>query len=238
MAEADFNFLSGGLDAASVARGVSAGFTPPAGGGSFVFGFNSLDTASGAVGLYVNATNNSSFDPLIDDSANPTGGSIRGAIQRPIGAGPINFAPFLFIGLQGTTVSDQGYLLGLSDNDPHEIVLRKGAPAGGLLPTATGVLDLGSTTYTPGTWVHLRLDMIVNPNGDVVLKCFQNDLTANNVTAPVWAAIPGIADFIDDALAVNSGSAPFIGGRIGFGFQTADLQRRGYFDHIEALRQK
>jgi hypothetical protein len=235
MAEADFNFMTGGLNAATVARGVSAGFTPPNGGGTFVFGFHSLATTPGAVGLYANQTN---FDPLLDDSANATGGSVRGAIQRGASGGPLGFAPFLFIGVQGTTVNDQGYLLGLSDNDPHEIILRKGSPVNGLSPTASGVLRTGSSTFIPDTWLHLRLDMIVNPNGDVVLKVFESDLTANPVTAPVWAASPGIADFIDDALGVNSGSAPFTGGRVGFGFETSDISRRGFFDHLEILRQK
>lgn len=239
MAEADWAFLSGSLDAASVARGVSAGFTPPSGGGSFVFGFASKVTTPGAVGLYVDGGNNPSFDPdLIDDASDPSGGSIRGAVKRGVSAGPLDFAPFLFIGQQGSSVADQGYLLGLSENDPHEIILRKGAPSGGLLPTAAGVLRTGTATFPPDTWVHLRLDMIVNPNGDVVLKAFQNDLAGDPVTAPTWVTIPGITDFIDDALGVNSGSAPFIGGRAGFGFQTSDLSRRGFFDQIEVLRQR
>jgi hypothetical protein len=225
------------LDAASVKRGVSAGFTPPNGGLNFIFGYNSLVTTPGTVGFKVAAANNPSFDPLIDNATNPSGGSIRGAVKRAVSAGPLGFSPFLFIGLQGSAGSDQGYLLGLSDNDPHSIMLRKGSPAGGLDPAGTGILRVGASTFVPDTWVHLRLDMIVNPNGDVVLKVFQNNLAANPVTAPVWTTVSGMSDFIDDALAVNSGSAPLVGGRVGFGFQTADLQRRGFFDHLQALRQ-
>jgi hypothetical protein len=238
MAEADFGFLSNGLDAASVKRGVTAGFTPPNGGGTYVFGFNSQTTSPGAVGLHVGATNNPAFAPLEDDTPNPSGGSIRGALKRAVSAAPTGFAPFLFIGLQDVDVEDQGYLLGLSDNDPHEIVLRKGAPIGGLDPTSADILRIGSATFTPDAWHHLRLDMIVNPNGDVVLKCFQNDLSSNPVTAPVWTAIPGIADYVDDALGAASESDPFVGGYLGFGFQTSNLQRRALFDHIQPLRQK
>ena len=230
--ESEWLFLSGGLDAASVARGVTAGQTPPNGGGSFVFGCNSLDASPGAVGLYPNFAN---FNPLLDDGSLPTGGSIRGAVKRGVSAGPTGFAPMLFIGLQGTTVQDSAYMLGLSDNDPHEIVLRKGALVGGLDPDGAGILRRGSETFVPDTWHHLRLDMIVNPNGDVVLKAFRN---TGSVASPTWAAIPGIDQFIDDALSVNSGSAPFIGGRLGFGFETSQIERRGWFDQLECHRQK
>ena len=232
MSEADFGFLSGGLDAATVARGVSSGFVGPVGGGAFVFGYHSLTAASGAVGLYALQTN---FSPLLDDSLNPSGGSIRAAMKRGASAGPLDFAPFIFIGLQGTSVNDQGYLLGLSDNDPHEILLVKGSPIGGLSPTGSGILRQGSETFVPDTWLHLRLDMIVNPNGDVILKAFKNN---GDVTAPTWEAVPGMADFVDDALSVNSGSAPFIGGRLGYGFQVDDVGRRAFYDQIEAHRQK
>jgi hypothetical protein len=233
MAEADFLFLTGGLDAPTVARGVSSGFTPPTGGGAFVFGFHSLIAASGVVGLYAAQAN---FNPLLDDSAAPSGGSVRGAMKRAASAGPIGFAPFLLIGLQGSSVNDQGYLLGLSDNDPHEVVLVKGAPIGGLDPTGSGVLRRGSETFVPDTWHHLRLDMIVNPNGDVILKCFKN---VGSVLAPSWVAIPGMADFVDDALSVNSGSAPFIGGHVGYAFEvTESANRRAFFDQIECHRQR
>lgn len=235
MAESDFNFLNGGLDAASIARGVSAGFTPPNGGGTFIFGFNSLDTTPGVVGLYANQT---SFNPLEDDAANATGGSIRGAIKRGVSGGPIDFAPFLMIGIQGSSVNDQAYLLGLSDDDPNQIMLVKRAPVAGMKPDGTGVLRTGSATFLPDVWHQLRLDMIVNPNGDVVLKCFQNDLDANDANSPVWEQVPGMDDFIDDALSVNSGTAPLIGGRVGFGFVNADIQRRGFFDQIEVHRQR
>ena len=165
------------------------------------------------------------------------------ALQRGASAGPTNFAPFMFIGLQNAvpfgTVNDPAYLLGLSDADPHEIILRKGAPAGGLLPTAAGVLRRSTAQFIPGTWVHLRLDMIVNPNGDTVLKIFRNNLSAHAVTAPTWEAVPGMADFIDDALGinVNDGTSPYAGGFAGFGFETHDVSRRGFLDQVELFRQ-
>ncbi len=242
MAEADFAPLDDILDGNSVKKGVTAGFTPPDGGGVFTAGFHSVVTTAGASGYFIDPGNNLSFAPLENDALVATGGSVRAAIRRVASAGPTDFAPFVFICLQGTSVNDQGYLLGLSDNDPHEIILRKGAPVGGLRPDASGVLRTGSVTYIPDTWVHVRLDCIVNPNGDVVLKAFYNDLDTNPVTAPVWAAVPGMTDFIDDALGINASAVgatttPFSGGYVGFGFQTNATSRRALFDQLEVFRQ-
>jgi hypothetical protein len=80
--------------------------------------------------------------------------------------------------------------------------------------------------------------MVVNQNGDVLLQVFRNDLTTNPLgTAPAWAAVPGISQFIDDTLGINSGSEPFTSGRAGFGFFTKDVTRRGFVDHVEVFRQ-
>lgn len=232
MAETDWTFLNDGLDAATVDRGVTTGIARPPGGGSFVFGFKSLSTAQGAVALFTNQLN---FAPMAK------GGSVRGAIQRGASGGPLGFAPFFFVGLQGPSVNDLGYLLGLGDGDPHHVVLRKGALSGGLpdIPPGTqGVLRRSTGTFMPGTWVHLRLDMIVNLNGDVLLQVFQNDLVANPLGgAPSWQPVPGMSEFIDDALGINSGSQPFTSGRAGFGFFTKDVTRRGFLDHVEVYRQ-
>lgn len=232
MAETDWTFLNDGLDAATVDRGVTTGIARPPGGGSFVFGFNSLSTAQGAVALFTNQLN---FAPMAK------GASARGAIQRGVSGGPLGFAPFLFAGLQGPSVNDLGYLLGLGDGDPHHVVLRKSALSGGLpdIPPGTqGVLRRSTGTFLPGTWVHLRLDMVVNLNGDVLLQVFQNDLVANPLGgAPSWQPVPGMSEFIDDALGINSGTQPFTSGRAVLGFFTKDVTRRGFLDHVEVYRQ-
>ncbi len=232
MAQTDWTFLNDGLDAATVDRGVTTGIARAPGGGAFVYGFNSLSTAQGVVALFTNQLN---FAPM------QKGGSVRAAIQRGISGGPLNFAPFLFIGLQGPSVNDLGYLLGLGDGDPHHIVLRKGALSGGLpdIPPGTqGVLRRSTATFTPGTWLHLRLDMVANQNGDVLLQVFQNDLSAHALgTAPSWQPVPGMDELVDDALGINSGSLPFTSGRAGFGFFTKDVTRRGFLDEVEVYRQ-
>lgn len=234
MAEADFTVLTSSLSSGSVDRGATAGIARPNGGGGFVYGFNSLDTSNGVVGLFCNLTD---FAPMAK------GGSIRGAMKRGIGGGKTNFAPFLFIGLGGPAVSDLGYMIGLADADPSRIILRKGTLSGGLpdavisQPPTSGVLRRSTATVQNDEWVHLRLDMIVNLNGDVVLNAYRNDLIANAVTSPTWDPIPGVAQFIDDSLGVNSGTAAFTSGRAGWGFHTKDVTRRAFFDHIEIQRQ-
>jgi hypothetical protein len=140
---------------------------------------------------------------------------------------------------QGNSVNDQAYLLGLSDDDPHRVVLRKGTVTTGL-PDADGpgVLLKSSESFAQATWLHLRLDVIVNANGDVVLKVFRNDLDAHALgTPPDWQPVPGMAEFIDDHLGINSGSQPLTSGRGGFGFSVRDVTRRGFFDHLELYRQ-
>lgn len=231
MSEADWGTLSDGLDAGSVKRGVTAGVTKPNGGGNFVFGFNSIVNSTGAVGLYAAQAG---FAPMAK------GMSIRGCVRRGAGGGPTNFAPMLFAGLQSNSVLASGYLLGLDDDDPCRIQLRKGTIVSGLpavAPPTSGVLMSGTETFLNDVWKHLRLDMIVNPNGDVILECFENDLNANAVSSPVWTPVPGCEAFIDDALAINSGSNPFTSGYGGFAFQTKDITRRGYFDQLEVQKQ-
>lgn len=233
MAQLDWSFLTGGLSPGVVDRGVTAAPVKPNGGGSFVFGFASKQVVTGAVGLFANQVN---FAPAT------AGGSVRAAMKRALSGGPTGFAPMIFVGFQGTSVTDQGYLLGLQDDNPSHICLKKGSlssnlEAGSADPDGTGILRVSTDTVEVDEWVHIRLDMIVNGSGDVVLRCYQNDLSANTVSAPVWESIAGMDLFIDDALGINTGSAPFTSGYMGKGFYTENVSRRAFFDHFEPLRQ-
>lgn len=238
MSEIDWATLNDSISAGSVDRGVTAGITPPAGGGSFVYGFHSLEVVEGAVAKKATPQATTNIDPLLK------GGSIRGAIKKGISPGDLGWSPFLYIGLQGPSpgsVNDQAYMLGLEDNEPYRIVLRKAILSSGI-PIADSSNSLrrsnDSFQLAEDRWFHLRLDMVVNGTGDVVLKVFENDLSAQPLgTAPVWAAVAGMADFIDDALGINSGSQPFLDGRVGYGCAFLDSVRRGYVDHIEVLKQ-
>lgn len=231
MASSDWTELTGSITSGSLARGVTYGIARPNGGGSFCYGFNSRDVTVGAAGLFCNLAG---FAPM------GKGGRVTGAIQRGVSGGVTNFSPLLFMTLQGATTSDNGYLLGLSDEDPHRIVLRKGKLSEGIpavAPGTQGVLRRSVATYAPGVWLQILLDVIVNPSGDVILSVKQSDLVAHPVSAPVWAAISGMDDFVDDALGINTGSLPYTSGRAGFAFQTKDVTRRGYFDQLEVYKQ-
>lgn len=237
MAESDFGFF--GASAGQIKRGVTAGFTPPNGGGSFVFGFNSQITGAATSGVYYNASN---FSPLRDDSSNPTGGSVSGALKRAISQAATGYSVALFMCLQGASIPGEdytGYLLGLSDGDPHNIILAKGPPSAGLDPDSSEltILRTSSATFTWDTWVHLRLDAIVNPNGDVVLKCLQNDLNTYTVSSPNWESINGMDDYIDDSLGANTSSNPLAGGWVGWVFQSSELSRVALVDHFVCYRQ-
>jgi hypothetical protein len=230
MGSTDWTFLNDGLDIASVDRGVTAGIERPPGGGTFLYGFNSLVAAKGAVGLFVNLSN---FAPMAK------GTTIRGCLQRGPGGGPTGFSPFLFACGQGNSVNDNAYLLGLSDDVPHRIVLRKGSIVAGVPESdGPGVLLRSSESFAQGTWLHLRLDVVVNTNGDVVLSVYRNDLTTHPVnTAADWEPVAGMPTFIDDQLGINSGAQPLTSGRAGFGFAVADVTRRGFVDHVQVYRQ-
>lgn len=240
MAQADWTELTGSLSAASLARGVTAGVVPPAGGGAIVYGFNSLAGVTGSAGLYVD---------LADFNPTASGASITAAIQRGTGSGTTGFSPLIFVCGQGNAVTDTGYLLGLSDAEPARLVLRKGAIGGGIPdltpdPTVNGNLLATTATYAKGEWVHARLDAIVNDNGDVVLQVFTSDLDVNDVDAPSWSVPAGmegpledVTGFVDDVLQVATGSAPFLSGYAGFAFYVNGSARRGYVDHVTLARQ-
>lgn len=243
MAATDWSELSNSAATSIIARGVTSAVARPNGGGSYLYGFNSLLVDPGAAGLFCNHTN---FAPT---PANK-GAMVCAAVQRGVSGGGSGFSPALFVGLQGPDVSDLGYLLGIGDSDPGHIVLKKGSLAELLddvapSPADNGVLLRSTGAIAVGEWAHLRLDMIVQGSGDVVLQCRWSDLATHAVTAPSWQVIPGmegdqyptITGFVDDALGVNSGTVPFTNGRIGFGFRSEDVTRRGFFDQLIVARQ-
>lgn len=230
MGSSDWSYLNGGLDIATVDRGVTAGIATAPGGDQFLFAFNSLANKQGAVALCVNQAG---FTPTAK------GGSIRACLQRGAGAGATGFSPFLFLCGQGNSVMDQGYMLGLSDDDPHRIVLRKGSLVTGIVSSeGAGVLLHSSESFSQGCWLHVRLDCIVNANGDVVLRAYRNDLDKHPLNLPPdWEPIAGMPMFIDDQLGINSGSQPLLGGRAGFGFSVSEAIRRAFVDNVEVYRQ-
>lgn len=228
MAESDHTGLTGNLGGGDCATGVSEGFTPPSGGGTFVHVMRAKTATEGVFGLYYSADVN--FTPQA------SGGHVYGAMTRYQGAG--GCSPFLFQQLQSTLTTNNGYLLGLThDEDPAHLILKKGNPDDGFASNDSGILRMSSATFANATWLHLRLDVIEQPSGDVRLKVFQNDLTAHAVTAPSWASIDGMSDFVDDVAGVATGSVPYTGGYAGWGAYMNGINRVALFDHVEIARQ-
>lgn len=243
MGQADWSNLSGGLTDDNARIGVTSGMAAPPNGGAYVFGMRSVENIAGAVGKYCLQAN---FSPTVK------GGRITGALRRATLGASNGFAPFLFFCANGSSVSAIAYILGLSDESASHIELRKGAIADGLpavstvVPAASpNVLMRSTDSFSPDTWQHLRLDVIAQGTGDVILQVYRNDLGAHGVDSPVWTAVPGMegpyqptfAGFVDDALGVNTGSLPIVGGYAGYGTRFETANRGAYFDHIAIDRQ-
>ena len=227
MAQSDWTEMANSLSAAAIARAVTQGIDPPNGGDDFVRGFHALQNTTGVFGEVVNGAN---FFPLAE------GVRVEGAIQR---RGDQNGTIMLCM-LENNDVTDNGYLLGFTDDEePSHLVLVKGSPSDGLQETSSGLLLKSTGTFAKSTWGHFRMDIIVQPHGDVHIQLFQNaNLATNPVTAPVWTAIDGMGEYIDDALGINSGSLPYAsGGYAGYAFYTSAINRQGFIDHVRVARQ-
>lgn len=244
MSQADWGTLSGSLTDVSVKRGPTAGISPPNGGGSYAFGFASVDNAPGVVGLYCLQPN---FSPI----PGIRGGRIIAAMRRTSIGAATGFSPFLFFCAQAATVDARAYMLGLSDEASGKIQLRKGPISGGMAAVsavnplaAPNTLMRSENGYPADEWQHLRLDVVIQGTGDVILQVFRNNLALHAVSSPVWQSIPGMEGpfstfpgFVDDALAVNTGTVPLAGGYMGFGARFDAANRATYFDHINVDRQ-
>ncbi|MGD2043584.1 MAG: hypothetical protein PVJ28_08040 [Acidimicrobiia bacterium] len=243
MGQADWADLDNALAEADLQRGVTAGVTPPPGAGNFVYGYNSVSNeVIGAHGKYVDLAdfNPTGSGPSVADG----GGSVRGCVKRVGSPGNTGMTPMLFFCCQDNppSVNSVAYILGLSDADPYEITLVKGIISSGIVADDENVTILRSSSaqYSMGDdlWHHLRLDAIVQPNGDVLLQVFANNLTTNPLgSTPSWQPIAGMADYIDDAKRINTNSEPLLGGFVGWAFAVSNsLNRRGAFKAIQAYR--
>lgn len=244
MAKTDWQSLTGGIADADVLKGPTAGTEAPNGGGTHVYGSRLIQDTPGVSGLYLDQLN---FSPFPDGK----GGRISGAIKRSASANGIGFAPFFFLCASGTTIDADAYILGLSDELNSHIQLRKGPLSLGLSAPALVTPDVtpnillrSADTFEAGVWQHLRLDVILQGTGDVVLQVFRSDLVTRAVTNPLWVAVPGMegpfeafAGFIDDVLGVNTGSVPLGAGYAGFATRYEVSSRTAYFDHVAVDRQ-
>jgi len=239
MAQADWtDFTSSALGSADVSRGVSSAFTlakvPDA--GTFCYAFRSNVSTSGVAGKYCNVLH---FAPF---TGSRKGGSMRCLMKRY--SSGANYAPMIGV-IKGTNpLTSEGYFLGLTAASSYQIALKKGAPASGLSASDSTTLRSSNVAYTDvgdsaAVWFHLRLDVLVNPHGEVVLNVYQNDVQTNGLGAgEVWLPIDGMDQFIDDPAGVFSGSVPHLDGFYGFyGMYTTAAGSTALFDHIEVWRQ-
>ena len=243
MAESDWSVASGSLPLGDLARGSvsTLGVPGPNGGGAFVHGFRAVTATAGVTALYV-----------ADADYNPTAKGLRlfNAAMTRLNSGSVQNLPLIFGQLQGTDVSNVAYVLGLSETSPSRLVLAKttldaGLPEITVDPLNNGVLAVGTQPITDGAWIHVQLGVNVQPNDDVFLSVLQSDNVANTVQSPDFQPVAGMDEvspgqgiaFIDDGLGINSGSAPLLTGRAGFGFVTRAQGSRGAMDHLELARQ-
>lgn len=236
MAEVNWTSMTGtALDTSVVAKGVTAGFTPPKGGTAFVYGLHSLAGTTGVAGKYVNLAN---FAPI---AGTRKGGTISAAMKRYSSGAA--YAPMMGF-IKGTDPTAVGYILGLSEATGYQIALKKGAPSGGLDPTGSDILRLSTASYTDvgdaeAYWLHLRMDILVNPHAEVIINVYSSPLTvANDVTNPTWSVVAGMEAYTDDSLGILTGSVPYLDGFYAFiGHYTEEAGAVSLFDHTVVARQ-
>lgn len=262
MARNDWSVLSGVLAPATVRHGVTGATTPPAGGGTYTYGFASQLVSggtypSGAVALHCAKAG---FAPVAfttqPQPGDPIGGaSVRGWLKRGASAAATEYSPFLFLAAQGTSTADYAYMLGLENASPSRLVLRKGRLLDGIpAATASNSLRRSVAAYDQDEWLRVRLDMIVQRKvanllgvvepADTLLKAYLWDTVGS-----VWSLIDfndTLGDFfLDDLLGAatyplglpSPSNLPFSSGYAGFGFQVSAPGRRAYFDGLEVFRQ-
>jgi hypothetical protein len=236
VAEVEFAAQTGSATTSAVPWTAGRVITPPNGGGLNTLAFNAIVANPGAVVWRVNLA---SFIPTA------AGGVISAAMRRFTGgSGGNGWSCFIWLCGQGTAIGDDAYMLGLTEGNPGRIVLRKGplsdgvpdAPPPVVQGTLTqGVLTRSSDTVALGDWVHLRLSAKRNANGEVPIRVRRNNLAVNAVTAPVWEAVPGMADFIDDQASIATGTPSLLNGYTGIGLRMNAAYQRVAFDAIAGI---
>lgn len=234
MAQADWTELKGSIDPLVLRREIvtSSVVAMPSLAADHAIGFNSGANFVHGVSALASASTFASAGH---------GAQITGVVQRGVSGGASGWSAFLFAQAGGPDVADSAYMLGLADGNPSRIVLAKRPIGLGLAdspPGTNGVLRRSAIDFANiGDWVHLKLEAIVEPNGDVLLRAKKNNVLAHGVNSPVWDDILGMDDFVDDNLAVNSRSNPLTSGLMGFGTRMDDVQRRTYFYWITTAAQ-
>lgn len=242
MSKTQFTGLTGGLTSPDVRDSVSQAFAAPNGGGNTVRVFNSTVSTLGVAGEYYNV---SGWNPTPDNK----GMLVQVALKKANVSSADKCAAMVFIMLGGDSITDEGYILGLTDSNTPRLCLRKGSLVGGLPASAAvgqqGVLAVSTATYALNQWVHVQFQATVNPGSDTVIQVKTNDLNAHSIISPVWTYPAGLKDltkvfdatFVDDAAGIASGSPGFTAGRGGVAMWTNASNRQVFFDGFEIVAQ-
>lgn len=227
MGASDWIAPSNSLVSPVVLSGATKATQPPNGGGGFVFGFHSIVSTSGCAAL---RNNFAGFNPA------PSGVTIQAAMKRGETLISGGFAPLIFVSLQSDDITDQAYVLGLSDAENSHITLLKASPSAGVPDSPVGhdgVLARSSVTYLSDTWIYLQLNAFVEDSGDVLLQVRTSDLSMIPLgLPPAWVAVPGIDDVVDPV------GGAFSSGYSGFGMRNeANADKFSFFDEISIYRQ-
>lgn len=241
MGSADWDDAAG--SSGQVRRGVTYALGAPPSAGSVSFGAKSESSSPAAWAMHANQTE---FDPVVPGKGSMVLGAIRAA---HVSSAPRS-CPLVFAALQPdplppptpgpADIGSAAYLLGLSSSG--RLTLVKGAPSDGIpdaVPGTMGVLRRSDQVFAPEAWLHVRLDVVVNATGDVVVRARRNDLAAHTLALPTWEEIPGMALVIDDRLGMNTGSRPFgviSGGYAGFGAHHPVIDSVATFGRVDVLR--
>ena len=240
MAQSDFTAPTGVLTNSSVLRVETTAFTPPNGGGLFLQAYKSIAVATGVMALFYNG---SGFAP----TPATKGGIASMALNRATSGGAGGWAPFVFVNLGGTNVSNEAYILGIGDATPGHLILRKGALSGGLpdvdpgAASPQGVIWRSDEVIALNEWAHVRLMVAGNANGDAVISVWRSALATHALSSPTWVAVAGqriaqgggtvaATGITDDGAGILTGSPAFTSGYMGYGVYVSNTARVALVD--------
>ena len=233
MGSADWSDFNNQLSSASVIhKSTLALYTAAAvPEGDFVHGFRSLvANAPGFSGMYCNKAN---FGPMAK------GGVLRASMRKH--TSHPNLSPMLFfVNSNNIANAPQGYMLGLSRGAVPALQLSKGALTSGLNPASGQYLRQSAAPASVGTWYDLQLELVWNPQGDLVINVKKNTGT---LAVPIWSDVVGLERYIDDNLGALSTTLPIAPPfYAGFGVVVGDgtvgvTGASAFFDYVKLSRQ-
>lgn len=195
--------------------------------GSFVYGFRAITDEAGFAGKLCNVAG---FNPI---TAALKLGTIRAMMRKHTSLD--GYSAMVFFANGSDVETAEGYMLGISEGTTPNLILKRGLLNSGLSQSGS-YLRKSTTPVSCATWYDVKLEAVYNPQGDIVLNCWINEGT---IASPVWAAIPGMAQVIDDSLGYLSGDEPPTGNFYpGFGMHVnAESGAVALFDYVQISKQ-